>query len=131
MGAELGATTSIFPYDESMGRYLRATRRGALAELADNNHDLLAADPEVLELARRDAERINRHLADTPWLRRAHRRCAPAVAGPRQLCDGRERDVDVTCIDETRAAEQFGSDWPSTRVGMPVRPATKAAGLDL
>jgi len=47
MGAEHGATTSIFPYDERMARYLRATRREALADLADRNRDLLAADPEV------------------------------------------------------------------------------------
>ena len=37
MGAELGATTSVFPYDERMERYLRATRRGALADLADQH----------------------------------------------------------------------------------------------
>jgi aconitate hydratase len=48
MGAELGATTSIFPYDDSMGRYLRATRRGELADLAEANRDLLTADDEVL-----------------------------------------------------------------------------------
>ncbi len=48
MGAELGATTSVFPYDASMKRYLEATRRGDLAELAEANRDLLAADPEVL-----------------------------------------------------------------------------------
>ncbi len=48
MGAELGATTSIFPWDESMARYLRATRRGELADLAAANADLLAADPEVM-----------------------------------------------------------------------------------
>ena len=47
MGAELGATGSIFPYDEHMARYLRATERGALAELADQNRPLLEADPEV------------------------------------------------------------------------------------
>ncbi len=35
MGAELGATTSIFPYDARMEVYLRATRRAALADLAD------------------------------------------------------------------------------------------------
>ena len=46
MGAELGATTSVFPYDERMARYLRATRRSDLAELADQNRHLLAADPE-------------------------------------------------------------------------------------
>ncbi len=48
MGAELGATTSIFPYDERMAAYLKATRRADLAELADANRDLLTADPGVL-----------------------------------------------------------------------------------
>ena len=47
MGAELGATTSIFPFDEAMARYLRATERSALADLAEQNRDLLEADPEV------------------------------------------------------------------------------------
>ena len=47
MGAELGATTSIFPYDERMARYLRATGREELAELADGRTDLLTADEEV------------------------------------------------------------------------------------
>jgi aconitate hydratase len=47
MGAEHGATTSIFPYDARMEKYLRATRRGALADLANANRELLAADPEV------------------------------------------------------------------------------------
>ncbi|MGZ3727752.1 MAG: aconitate hydratase [Bdellovibrionota bacterium] len=47
MGAELGATTSVFPYDEPMDRYLRATRRADLADLAKKNLHLLAADPEV------------------------------------------------------------------------------------
>ena len=47
MGAELGATTSIFAHDERMGKYLNATNRGALAELADRNHHLLVPDEEV------------------------------------------------------------------------------------
>ena len=47
MGAELGATTSMFPYDESMARYLRATNRPWLAEAADKYADMLRADPEV------------------------------------------------------------------------------------
>ena len=46
MGAELGATTSVFPYDERMARYLRATRRGGIAELADQYRHLLTADSE-------------------------------------------------------------------------------------
>ena len=49
MGAELGATTSLFPYDSSMERYLKATKRGDLAELANKNRHLLEADPEVLK----------------------------------------------------------------------------------
>jgi aconitate hydratase len=48
MGAELGATTSMFPYDERMGRYLEATGRGELAQLAVQYAHLLTADPEVL-----------------------------------------------------------------------------------
>ena len=48
MGAEIGATTSIFPYDQNMARYLKATGRENLAALADNNLDLLNADAEVM-----------------------------------------------------------------------------------
>src|SRR3990172_4505132 len=47
MGAELGATTSIFPYDDRMERYLKATGREALADLANRYSALLSADPEV------------------------------------------------------------------------------------
>jgi aconitate hydratase len=47
MGAELGATTSIFPYDERMAKYLAATGRGELAKLADQYRHLLVADPEI------------------------------------------------------------------------------------
>ena len=47
MGAELGATTSIFPYDRRMKTYLDATRRARIATLAEANRDLLTADPEV------------------------------------------------------------------------------------
>jgi aconitate hydratase len=47
MGAELGATTSIFPFDERMATYLRATERGGLADLAEANQEIVSADPEV------------------------------------------------------------------------------------
>ena len=47
MGAELGATTSMFPYDKSMANYLAATNRPELAEVADRYSDMLKADPEV------------------------------------------------------------------------------------
>jgi aconitate hydratase len=47
MGAELGATCSIFPFDSRMAAYLRRTSRGPLADLAEANAECLAADPEV------------------------------------------------------------------------------------
>lgn len=47
MGAEIGATTSTFGYDESMSRYLKATGRAEVAELADHIKEHLTADPEV------------------------------------------------------------------------------------
>jgi len=47
MGAEVGATTSTFGYDESMERYLRATDRAAVADLANQVKEYLTADPEV------------------------------------------------------------------------------------
>ena len=47
MGAEIGATTSIFAFDESMDRYLRGTGRAGLADLAGQYRHLLAADKEV------------------------------------------------------------------------------------
>ncbi len=48
MGAELGATCSMFAYDERMKAYLDITGRGALSTLAEQNRDLLSADPEVI-----------------------------------------------------------------------------------
>lgn len=47
MGAEIGATTSTFGYDESMERYLRATGRAEVAELANAHRQHLTADAEV------------------------------------------------------------------------------------
>ncbi|MCF6357992.1 MAG: aconitase family protein, partial [Draconibacterium sp.] len=49
MGAEVGATTSIFAYDESIERYLKATGREEVAKLANNVKQHLTADPEVYE----------------------------------------------------------------------------------
>jgi aconitate hydratase len=49
MGAELGATTSMFAYDQSIARYLQATGRAELAELAEQNKELLTLDQEVLD----------------------------------------------------------------------------------
>ncbi len=47
MGAEIGATCSLFPYDDRMSAYLKATDREEVAILADNIKDSLRPDPEV------------------------------------------------------------------------------------
>ncbi|RNI27133.1 aconitate hydratase [Rufibacter immobilis] len=47
MGAEIGATTSVFAYDETMAEYLRGTERGEIAELASQVAEHLRADDEV------------------------------------------------------------------------------------
>lgn len=49
MGAEIGATTSVFPYDERMAAYLRSTGRAELAQLADGIAVELRADPQVAQ----------------------------------------------------------------------------------
>ena len=49
MGAEIGATTSTFAYDDSMERYLRATNRGNVADAANGVREHLTADEEVYE----------------------------------------------------------------------------------
>ena len=58
MGAELGATGSVFPFDAKMESYLRLTGRPELADLAAANGALLGPDPEVLEAPERFYDRI-------------------------------------------------------------------------
>src|SRR5512132_2469975 len=47
MGAEIGATCSLFPYDLSSARYLKSTGREEIADLADHHAEFLRNDPEV------------------------------------------------------------------------------------
>src|SRR3954471_12869673 len=49
MGAEIGATTSVFAYDAAMSRYLKATNREAIADAADAVAQELRSDPEVYD----------------------------------------------------------------------------------
>lgn len=49
MGAELGATCSLFPYDNRMKAYLDVTNRKELSKIADENKDILKADDEVIK----------------------------------------------------------------------------------
>lgn len=47
MGAEIGATTSLFGFDKKMSAYLRVTGRESIAEIADSMDSELTGDPEV------------------------------------------------------------------------------------
>lgn len=58
MGAEVGATTSIFPFDEKSAAYLEATGRASVAKLALANIEYLQADPEVLASPEKFYDRI-------------------------------------------------------------------------
>jgi aconitate hydratase len=58
MGAELGATGSVFPFDRKMESYLRQTGRAALAGLAVEHRALLGPDPEVFEAPERFYDQI-------------------------------------------------------------------------
>lgn len=58
MGAEVGATCSVFPYDDKMGEYLRATERAEVAAMADRCASCLRADDEVLQEPEKYYDRI-------------------------------------------------------------------------
>jgi aconitate hydratase len=58
MGAELGATTSVFPFDQKMVAYMKLTDRSDLAELALANKALLVADPEVYQSPEKHYDQI-------------------------------------------------------------------------
>ncbi len=58
MGAEVGATTSLFGYDDAMGRYLRATERAEVAEMAQAVQEHLTGDPECYDNPERFFDRV-------------------------------------------------------------------------
>lgn len=73
MGAEVGATTSVFPYDGRMGTYLRATGRAETADLADSVADELRADAETAADPEKFYDRVIE--IDLDWLE-------PYINGP-------------------------------------------------
>ena len=58
MGAEIGATCSIFPYDERMETFLNYTNRKDIANLANQNKESLVADPQVHQNPEKFFEKI-------------------------------------------------------------------------
>jgi aconitate hydratase len=89
MGAELGATCSVFPFDRRMDVYLRSTKRAALADLASAYLDLVVADAETAsdprkyydEIVEIDLTTLEPHLVGphTPDLARPISEVAAAV----------------------------------------------------
>jgi aconitate hydratase len=62
MGAEVGATCSVFPYDNRMEVYLRSTGRGTIADLANEHFDLLTQDPEIESEIMRDKNNVPKYF---------------------------------------------------------------------
>jgi aconitate hydratase len=58
MGAEIGATCSLFPYDHRSAQYLKSTQRDEIAALADRCAEHLRPDPEVEEHPERFYDRV-------------------------------------------------------------------------
>ena len=84
MGAELGATTSIFPYDERMAIYLKATGARSWPTSPNAHAELLCADPEVEPTRSASSTRSSRSIS-----RRSSR---TSSARTRRTWRGRSRD---------------------------------------
>jgi len=97
MGAELGATTSVFPFDSRMAAYLRATERAGVATLAEQYAEHLVADAEVRETPGRFYDEIVEIDLD---------QLEPHVVGPHS--PDRARPISKLAVD-ARA-----NGWPAT-----------------
>ncbi|MGQ0553655.1 MAG: aconitate hydratase [Planctomycetota bacterium] len=97
MGAEHGATTSVFPFDARMADYLRATERADIAALAEQHRGALRADPEVEADPTRYFDRvIEIDLSTLP----------PLIVGP--------HTPDLARPLSDLAAEVRAKSWPAT-----------------
>jgi aconitate hydratase len=106
MGAELGATTSIFPYDQRMAKYLAATRRGELAQLAEKYVHLLTADKEVEEHPEQFFDRIVRIDLST---------LEPHIVGPHS--PDRARPISRLAAEVKEQSNQFVDEISSALIG--------------
>lgn len=106
MGAELGATTSIFPYDEHMAMYLQATDRGALVPLAEKHRDLLCPDEEVEADPEKHYDRVVRlNLSELE----------PHVVGPHS--PDRARPISQLAAEVADASNEFVDEISSALIG--------------
>jgi aconitate hydratase len=105
MGAEIGATTSTFGYDESMDVYLRKTERDAVADLCKKYAEHLVSDPEVEQNPDQYYDEL--HEIDLSTLE-------PHIVGPHTPDLGRPisqmaSDVDKNAYPEKLSAALIGS----------------------
>jgi aconitate hydratase len=97
MGAELGATTSVFPFDHRMAAYLEATDRKDIARLAAEHQALLVPDPEVLRNPKDFYDEVVEIDLST---------LEPHIVGPHSP----DRDRPVSKL----AADVRANSWPAT-----------------
>jgi aconitate hydratase len=114
MGAELGATTSIFPFDARSAAYLRATERADLAALAEEFRPHLVSDPEVTESPKTFYDEIVEINLDT---------LEPHVVGPHSPDRGRP----ISKL----AGEVKANNWPATITNALIGSCTNSSYEDM
>jgi aconitate hydratase A / 2-methylisocitrate dehydratase len=114
MGAELGATTSLFPYDSRMGAYLRATERADVAAAADEFRQHLTADPEVAADPKRFYDELVEINLDT---------LEPHIVGPHSPDRGRP----ISRL----AAEVRENKWPAAITNALIGSCTNSSYEDM
>ena len=114
MGAELGATTSLFPFDGRMAAYLRATERAEIAALAEEHREHLVADPQVLASPENFYDEIVEINLDT---------LEPHIVGPHSPDRGRP----ISKL----AAEARENKWPTTITNALIGSCTNSSYEDM
>jgi aconitate hydratase len=106
MGAELGATTSMFPADDHMSKYLAATGRGALIPLVEQYRHLLEPDSEV----EAHPERFYAKVVELDLSR-----LEPHVVGPHS--PDRARPISKLAAEVSDASNAFVDDISTALIG--------------
>ena len=106
MGAEIGATTSMFPYDDHMGKYLAATNRAGIVPIAEKHRHLLEPDAEVEANPEAHYDRVVR--LDLSALE-------PHIVGPHS--PDRARPISALAAEVADAANGFVDDISAALIG--------------
>jgi aconitate hydratase len=114
MGAELGATTSLFPFDGRIAAYLRATERADIATAAEEHREHLVADPQVLASPEKFYDEIVEINLDT---------LEPHIVGPHSPDRGRP----ISKL----AAEARENKWPPASTNALIGSCTNSSYEDM